>query len=114
GPDSLLDLTADCGGSAKKRFTASNVEKRFIERQGLNQGRKLLKDVADLPRHRGVIIDSRPNNDGLGAQAVRPSRGHGTMNAEFASFVVRGCDYAARFRCPTNNYRLSHQRRIFP
>ena len=41
-------LIVDFGSSPKEWFAAGNVEKSVVERQGLNQRRELLEDVANL------------------------------------------------------------------
>ena len=94
GPDAGPDGRPDLPAVAEEARPAGDVEERLVEGDRLDDRREGGED----PVHRGALglvdVETRREDDGLGAQPAGPAHGHGRVDAEAAGLVGGGRHHA--------------------
>ena len=90
------DAGLDLAGDERRRTFVRHVQKGFVERQRLHQFGIFAEDVADLLRDGLVDVETRRNEDQVGAQPPRRHGGKGRAHAVGTRLVAGRRDHAAR------------------
>src|SRR5579872_706075 len=107
--DLALDAPADFNRRTEEQLAPRHVDKRFVERERLDDRRKAIQDLANLFGHLGIKIEPGAQHDCVRTKPERGRCGHGAMNAELANGIIRRRHHAAPLGRPPDNERLPHE-----
>ena len=107
GEDPRLDLP----GYERRRTHVRDIQKGLVQRQRLDQIRIFAEDGADLLRNGLVDLETRRNEDQIGAQPSGDGRRKRRMHAVGAGFVAGRSHHAPR-SVVSHGDRTSPQRRV--
>ena len=80
---------------AVEAFGAGKIEIGFVDGNHLHDGRKFREDGGDAVAPFGIFFVMAIEENRVRAETPGGAKRHGGVNAEFASFVAGGGDYAA-------------------
>lgn len=88
---------------AEDAFRAGEVEIGFVDGSHFDDGRVLREDGSDAIAPLRIELMTIVEKNGVRAELAGGAQRHGRMNAEFASFVAGGSDYAALILLATDD-----------
>ena len=112
--DRGFDLTSDVGGVAEQLDGAADVEKRFVDRQRLDDGGEAVKDLADLTTDGDVVVHAGPDEHGVGAEFFGASPTHRAADAEATRLVRRRLNDAPAAAAPADDDGFAAECRVIP
>jgi len=103
------DGLGDPGGRGFAEQVVGDVEKGLVHRKRFDQRRVAAEQGHDLARDLLVARHPGPEENGLGAELLRPDAGHGRVDAKGSRLVGTGRDHAPTLGRAADNHRQAAQ-----